>query len=134
MNAYKINDIIDDFAKDIAKEIAEKRFYEMEEVKAIAKTRLLFALTEILAVSINNYEAEAARLKAIYADPSVTGRYRAEIGGKLGVVNDKLKMYRKAIKAQEEGDEYQKLKAFVKGRFGPEVLAEFFQNINHILP
>jgi hypothetical protein len=134
MTVYKINDIIDDFAKSIAEEIGQKRFYEISEVKAVAKTRLSFALTEILAVSVDKYEGEQARLKEIVADPTVTGHYRAEISRKLGVVNDKLKKYRKAIKAREEGDEYDKLKSFVRDKYGTEALNDFFKNINPVLP
>jgi hypothetical protein len=132
MKAQEINRIIEDFAKNIAEEVATKRFYEIEEVKAIATTRLSFALTEILRVSVSIYEDEAAKLKAIYTHPDTNGKEKFEIGGQLAVLNHKIKKFKKAKVAQEEGEEYNKLKIFVKHRFGQEVLAEFFTTLTPI--
>jgi len=130
MEALEINKIIEDYAKNIADEVAYKRFYEIDEVKAIAKTRLSFALTEILKLSVSEYENEAVRLKEIYTDPKTCGKEKFAIGGQLSVLNNKIKKYKKAKVAQEEGEEYRMLKKFVKDRFGPEALVEFFANIN----
>src|SRR5688572_30760711 len=105
MEALAIQAVIQDFAKNIAEEVAHKRFYQMEEVKAVATTRLSFALSEILRLQTNQLNEEATTLKQILTDPTTPGWRKFEVAGELSQVNNKLKKINKANAAQQDYNE-----------------------------
>lgn len=129
MEAIEINKIIEDFAKNIADEVATKRFYEVEEVKAIATTRLSLALTEILQMQVLSQEDKRAELRAIFNDPKTPPWKQRKVMAELTVLNTEIKKVNKAVTARKEYNEYQKLRHFVKERFGYDVLIEFYKEV-----
>lgn len=134
MEAIEINKIIEDFAKNIAEEIATKRFYEIEEVKAIATTRLALALTEILQKQVLSQEDKRAELRAVFNDPKVPVWKKQKTMAELTKLNTEIKKVNKAVSARKEFDEYQKLRYFIQQRFGHDVLTEFYDSIRNPTP
>jgi hypothetical protein len=125
----EIEKIIDDFAGNISQEIATKRFYEIDEVKAIAKTRLSFALTEVINLSLSECQDQAAALKARYTTPGISGKEKFKIGGELAVLNNKIKKYNKVITARREASEYYALKTFVRKNYGDDTMQAFYNSL-----
>jgi hypothetical protein len=129
MEAIEIDKIIEDFAKNIAEEVATKRFYEVEEVKAIATTRLTFALTEILKQQVLSQEDKRAELRAIFNDPKTPAWKQRKVMAELTLLNTEIKKVNKAVSARREYDEYQKLRYFVRQKLGQDALNEFYTGL-----
>jgi hypothetical protein len=129
MEAIEIDKIIEDFAKNIAEEIATKRFYEVDEVKAIATTRLSFALAEILKMQVLEQEDKRAELRAVFNDPKTPIWKRRKVMAELTLLNNEIKKVNKAVSARKDFDEYQKLRYFVRQKFGYDALSEFYNEL-----
>jgi len=129
MEAIEINKIIEDFAKNIAEEVATKRFYEVDEVKAIATTRLSFALTEILKMQVLEQEDKRAELRAVFNDPGTPIWKRRKVMAELTLLNNEIKKVNKAVAARREFNDYQQLRYFVRQKFGQDTLAEFYSEL-----
>lgn len=134
MEAIEINRVIEDFAKNIAEEVATKRFYEIDEVKAIATTRLSLALTEILQMQVLEQEDKRAQLTAVFTDPKTPKWKRQKVMGELATLNAEIKKVNKAVAARKDFNEYQRLRYFVQHRYGYDVLTEFYNELRTPAP
>lgn len=129
MQAIEINKVIEDFAKNIAEEVATKRFYQIDEVKAIATTRLSLALTEILQMQVLSQEDKRAALRAVFNDPGTPKWKKNKVMAELAILNTEIKKTNKAVTARKDFDEYQKFRYFIQQRFGYNVLTDFYEEI-----
>lgn len=130
MEAIEMDNIIADFAKNIAEEVATKRFYEIDEVKAIATTRLSLALSEILKMQVLSQEDKRAELRAVFNDPRTPVWKKQKVMAALSKLNTEIKKVNKAVTARRDFDEYQKFRYFVQQRFGYDILKEFYIKLN----
>jgi len=126
MPSYKeIHASLDYFAENIAKEISEKRYYEIEEIKAKAKTRLWFAITDCLSITINDSEEKKRKLVSEYQN--CNDSRKIHIGIEISKLNSKIKDANKVIMLQRDYEEYEMLKKYVKDNYGNEVMQSFFE-------
>lgn len=114
------------FSDDIAKEIAQKRFYEMEDVRAIAKTRLYLALSEVVEMFVIEMEDERLTLVEQYNNPDVPNWKKEKIKARLSVLNNQHKKYKRANHSFEDYNDYQRLKDYLKRNGHEQILQSFF--------
>jgi len=126
MDIFKeLHETMDAFAEVIAKEVAEKRFYEVAEVKAIAKTRLWSAIFECLNLQVSNAEIERRKLVEEYADAKEN---RIEIGAKLAKVNAQKADANRLMHNLRDLNRFEQLRKYVKEKFGISAWKDFRDN------
>lgn len=116
---------MDFFADEIAKEVSEKRYYEVAEIRAIAKTRLWFAIYDCIQLQVTEKENERKKLVNEYAKAKED---RIKIGAVLSKVNAEKKEANRLLHTMKNYNEYEQLKHFVKNRIGKEVFDDFIKN------
>lgn len=121
-----IKDILNDFSKNIAEEIATKRFYELEEIKAIASARLYWALGELLKEQIKTIDREIMELRIELANSPKSKQHVISL--KLSKEKEKRKLYMSAADEYEGLNNFRLLKKYVKEKFGKEVIEDFCKN------
>jgi len=118
---------MDAFAENIAKEVAEKRFYEIEEIKAIAKTRLFWAIHDCLQIQVTEKEKERRELVEAYG--KVSGSHKTiKIGVEISKVNAEKKDANRLMHTIQDYNEYEQLKHYVKDKFGENAFFDFVNN------
>jgi hypothetical protein len=126
MDIFKeLHEALDAFAENIAKEIAEKRFYEMGEVKAIAKTRLWSALFECLQLQVTEKEKERRKLVEEYAKAKGD---RIVLGAKIAKVNSEKADANRLMHNMRDYNHFEQLKKYLNAKYGNEVWKDFRDN------
>jgi hypothetical protein len=122
-----LEDSIKHFAEMISAELAERRIYDPKEFEAFIKTRLYAAVYEL--VKIESSDLEARRNVLVDAYTSNIPEYRKkELRNQLSTLKPRLKELHRLRKSFDDYNEYKQLKGFVREKFGPEELDNFFQN------
>lgn len=124
----KIRETISSFAKSIAVEVADKRYYNVDEIKLIAETRLEFALWDIVQINVLLFESEKERLIVEYTDPSTPNWRKQKLQGEIRRIGNAKKKFNRVHSSLSDYNEYRQLKTFVTTKFGEEVLRDFIDN------
>ena len=124
----KIRETIEDFAKNIAEEVAHKRYYEVDEIKAIATTRLTLALNELVGMQLLDMESDMVGLVKMYQDPSVPGWKKFKLQGEIAELKLKIKQNNRLKSSFEDYNEYKQLVHYVRDKYGNDVFQDFCDN------
>jgi hypothetical protein len=126
MDIFKeLHETMDAFAETIAKEVAEKRFYEVAEVKAIAKTRLWSAIYECLHLQVSDAEIKRRGLIEQYGTAKEN---RIEIGVKLAKLNSVKADANRLIHNMRDYNHFEQLKKYLKNTYGHQAWKDFRDN------
>lgn len=126
MEIFKeLHERMDAFAENIAKEVAEKRFYEIAEVKAIAKTRLWFAIYDCLQLQVTDKEKELRKLVEEYGKAKGN---RIQLGTVIAKVTSEKKDANRLMHTMQDYNEYEQLKKYVKEKCGENIFMDFVNN------
>jgi hypothetical protein len=124
----KVRQAIDDFAKSIAEEVANIRYYEVDRIKAVASTRLNMAIQELLQMHLFDLEQEKADLVAAYLDLRTPNWKKERLKKEIAGLNVELKKSRRLKCTFGDYSEYQQLRHYLKEGIGQQVLDDFEAN------
>ena len=122
-----LEDSIKKFSELIATELAERRIYDPKEFEAFIKTRMYFALHELVKIESSDLEQQRKGLVDAYTS-ALPANYKKQLRDQLSALTPKLKEMNRLRKSFDDFNEYKQLKGFVKEKFGEEELTNFFQN------
>jgi glutamyl-tRNA reductase len=124
----KVRAAIDDFAKNIAQEVADIRYYEVDKIKAIAATRLNFAVQELLQMQFLDYEQEKAKLVDQYIDPHIPNWKKEKLKRQITALNLEMKQNNRLRATFADYNELRQLSHYIIDKYGKEVLHDFRNN------
>lgn len=124
----KVREAIDDFAKNIAEEVADIRYYEVDRIKAIASTRLNLAIQELLQMHLFDLEQEKAQLVDVYLDRNTPNWKKEKLKKEIANLNVELKMSNRLKCTFGDYNEYKQLRHYIKEKIGQDVLDDFAAN------
>lgn len=124
----KAKQAIDDFANNIAEEISVIRYFEVDKIRAIAITRLIFALQELLQMQLLEYEEERAILKDVYLNPSTPNWKKEKLKKEITKLNLTIKQNNRLKATFADYNEYEQLRHFVMDKFGVPAIKDFQDN------
>lgn len=119
---------IEDFAKNIAEEISGIRYYEADRIKAIAATRLLFALQELLKMQLLENEEDRAKLKDVYLNPATPNWKKEKLKKEITKLNLVIKQNNRLKTTFADYNEYEQLRHYVMDKFGVPAIKDFQDN------
>jgi|GEM_PF-4246363 len=122
-----IEDIVVEWSDTIANDIAERRFYNKSEVAAYAKVKLFTAITECIAVQVDELEKERVALKVKFNNPSTPSYIKMNIQARLTELKLQIKERNTFNEIVTKQAEFGALKNFVKNKLGVEALEDFFE-------
>lgn len=124
----KVKDAIDDFAKNIAEEVANIRYYEVDRIKAVASTRLNFAIQELLQLQLLDNEEEKAKLVDQYINPSIPNWKKEKLKRQITALNLEIKKSNRLRATFADYNEYRQLSHYLIDKFGVQILEDFRAN------
>jgi hypothetical protein len=124
----KVMHAIDDFAKNIAEEVANIRYYEVDRIKAIAATRLNFAIQELLHFQLLGYEEEKAKLVEVYLDRATPNWKKEKLKKEITALNLVIKKNNRLKTTFADYNEYEQLRHYVMDKFGIPAIKDFQDN------
>lgn len=126
--------IITDFSERLAKEIADRKIYDFEEISTLIQVRTSFLLRDM----INEYSTEAQRdyleLLKERSKYKINSTAFLKMGYKISVAKQRKADANRAANMMGRQDDYQKLKNFVSHKFGLKVLNEFYNQKESEIP
>lgn len=129
MDIFKeLHDRMDYFAENIAAEVAEKRYYEIAEVKAIAKTRLWFAITDCLELQVTDAENRRRLLIDAYGKPGLPQWRKLELASEISKVNSEKGDANRLLHTMQDYSAFEQMKNYIRQQFGQDSLESFFNS------
>lgn len=122
----KLNSIIEFWAKTISEELAERRFFEVEDFTAFVKIRLFQSISDCVKIDVQELESERARMVEEFG--KAKGRRKLELGTKISKINLEKKRANRLKHSLKDYDEYRQLTIFIKERYGWNVMKDFYDN------
>jgi len=119
---------IDVFYKDLAKEISERKLFNILEIEILLKTRFSILVSSIL--NNNKNQLELKRIELTEKFNVVKGQEKIRLQVELSKINSQIKLYNNSLSAEEHKTKYDLLKKFIRKKIGDELLNEFFKTIN----
>lgn len=123
----QLEDAIKKFARIISIELTERKYYEVEQFEAFAKTRLYFAISEIVKLESEDLaEKRRGLVEALHTN--IPYYKKKEIQAQLAELKPKLAELNRVNKSCEDYTEYAQLQHYIKEKFGAEHVKDFFEN------
>jgi hypothetical protein len=124
----ELDKLMNEFSENIAAEVSEKRMYEVAEVKAIAKTRLWFAITQCLQLQVTEAENRRRGLVQLYHDQRLPNWKRIKLQAELAEVTAEKKDANRLLHTMADYNEYEQLRHYIRDKYGYEALKDFYDN------
>lgn len=124
----KVRAAIEDFAKNIAQEVADIRYYEVDRIKAIASTRLNLAIQELLQLQLLDYEQEKAELVDEYLKSATPNWKKEKLKKEITKLNLVIKQNNRLKATFRDYNEYEQLRHYVIDNFGIPAIKDFQDN------
>lgn len=124
----KLDEAQSKWARVIADEVADRRFYDIKEVAAYAKVKLNMAIMDLVTIQVSDLEQQRSGLAAAYVDTTLSTHKRMEIASQLAEINHKKKSLNRLVHTMGDYDEFRQLKNYVSEKFGLDALHDFFDN------
>jgi hypothetical protein len=124
----KVRDAIDDFARNIAQEVADIRYYEVDKIKAIAATRLNFAVQELLQLQFLDYEKQKATLVDQFINRHTPNWKKEKLKRQITALNLEMKQNNRLRATFADYNEYRQLSHYIIDKYGKDVLHDFREN------
>jgi len=122
-----LEDSIKDFAEMMTAELAERKIYDQKDFEIYIKTRLYFALQELVKIESFSLEEKRKGLVDEYTS-DIPAHQKKQLKRQLSMLTPRLKELHRLRKSFDDFNEYKQLKGFVKEKFGADELDNFFQN------
>jgi hypothetical protein len=127
MSFAQLDNTIDNHAKIIADELAQRNIYDPKEFQSFLKTRLYFALEDLVKIETSDLELQRNKLKETLL-PELPIHKKREIENQLSSISSKLKRINRVRLSFRDYDEYKQLQHFLDDKFGHDVLVDFYEN------
>lgn len=124
-----IDYIVNEWCNVISEDIAQRTFYNKDEIAAYAKVKLKDAMDAALQIQCVNVNKRRQELAAMYADPDTPPYAKMKAAKELIELKEKRSRLNEYVQNQEDIINYRKLKLYVKETYGVEVLTNFYDNI-----
>lgn len=121
--------VITDFSEQLAREIAERNVYDINDIAALIESRVNMCVRDIVDEYTTQAEMEYMRLLDRQSKNKIGGTEYILLGYKIAAAKQKKAAANRASNNMRKEDEYSRLKDFVEINFGKDVLDEFFRNL-----
>ncbi len=121
---------IDDFAKQLAKEISERPSFDIEEIVTLIAVRVNDAMMTFVGEHSINLEKEyQALLKEARTYKINTPKY-IDIGYRIAEIKSKKSLANRAHHNVDQDQKYYQLQKFIKEKYGNEAMIEFYEKLS----
>jgi hypothetical protein len=98
----EIQSVVSGWAETIAKEVAERRFYDVNEVAAYAKVKLAKAIEDCVKLHNDDLINKRMELVAQYTHPNLTHHKKTKLAGEIAAINVRIKERNKTLNSVED--------------------------------
>lgn len=124
-----MKDIIQSVSEEIAKEIITRPKLDLEEISGIIKFRLKESLLDILLSNVEKEEVVYHKLLLEQSQNRVGHPKYVELGYKLAIAKNKKSIANRAVNNVKQETKFKISSAFIKEKYGEEVLKDLFELI-----
>jgi len=119
--------LITEFSSSLAKEISERKIYDLQEVSLLIKLRLDFVLRDLMNQYSTEAEIEYISLLTQQSKNRIGSKEYIQLGYKLAAARQKKSSANRAANNMGREDDYQRLKNFISSEYGDIALTKFYE-------
>lgn len=118
--------VIKEFSKELAKEISERKIYDLSEVVSLIEVRTKFCIIDLMREYSTQAEIDYNNLLEEQSKNRIGSPAYISLGYKISSAKQRKSSANRAANNMGRKDDYQRLKNFVSHKFGNEALNDFF--------
>jgi hypothetical protein len=119
--------LITEFSNSLAKEISERKIYDIAEITTLIKMRLEFVLRDLMTAYSTQAETEYMNMLNQQSKNKIGSLEYIKLGYKLAAAKQKKASANRAANNMGREDDYHNLKQFILSEYGEEALTKFYE-------